>query len=253
MSTGSLGVSLPFRVPSSPSPAASRGPCSPPATMAHVPVRPLPTALQTHEPAQRQSRVSFTSGGSSPHLSGGSSLQFAASTASSQSSSAPPVPLPKGARPPSPQPSSARHSFRHERIYEPRKSSASSTWKLEWRGISKMVKWAFLGDKVCDRRKPTQSVGPSSWTRRNSSAVHNTRGPRPYDLRTSRVDIDLTMSPENSDSRVDLVYEAERRVAQSEMGHAVDYSSCDFDHASAPYPFAQHDGPYVSLHHNPPS
>lgn len=232
--------------------------------MAHLPpVRPLPTALQTQDPTQRRSRVSFTSG-SAESSTGESSLHFHTSTASSHTSNASTVPLPKGARPPSPQPSFSHHNatkgydsatLQHERergSLPRRRSFTSSLWKFEWRGISKTIKWAVLGEKFSERRV-SKSAGPSSWrpAPAHSTTAFRTHSRVPQISRAEPLDgINLTsspvaLSPDVSDSCLHLVYDDDRRIVQLDIGHVIDYTSADHSVTNSYHPVEQ-DSPYVS-------
>ncbi|EJD04202.1 uncharacterized protein FOMMEDRAFT_27963 [Fomitiporia mediterranea MF3/22] len=133
--------------------------------------RPLPTVLQPLDNRARRSRVvSFSSVSettpSSNPSSGESWFHISASQASSHSSACYCPPLPKGARPASPQPTrifeldSRSHGTGTDQYPSSIKRSGtfSSSWKLEWRGISKVVKWAVMGDKSNDDASKPGSV-----------------------------------------------------------------------------------------------
>ena len=196
------------------------------------PVRPLPTALQTRDSTRRRSRISFTSGESSNNHSVESSLHCFGSNASSQTSHSSTAPLPKGARPPSPQSSFAYHcaqTGQDEHIQMPPKRALSSSWRVEWRGLSRMIKWAVLGEKVSPPMQgeilPGIRDNPS-----RSSISFRTKPLSPdkvadsYDSRYN--DIDRITSPsalcsaENSSSCLNLHYECERITVHSGMGHS---------------------------------
>ncbi|OCB86166.1 hypothetical protein A7U60_g6755 [Sanghuangporus baumii] len=138
--------------------------------------RPLPTVIQPTEAESRRRRrvVSFSSdsipSNSNPHS--GESWFHVSTSQSSRSSISAHHPLPKGARPASPQPtriteldSPSHAQTSHRDASSLKRSGTFSSWKLEWRGFQKVVKWAILGDKSHDsqrRRKQSSRANKNS-------------------------------------------------------------------------------------------
>ena len=204
--------------------------------------RPLPTVLQPADVRlHRRSRVaSFSSTSesalsSNPH-SGESWFQVSASQSSHSSTSSVP-PLPKGARPASPQPSRFfdldvhSHASNINKSQSPLKRSGTfSSWKLEWRGISKVVKWAVLGDKSGDNEP--KSHNSSSRRNKNSRVVNSTKNQRePVSQGSDEALPDRAfspyicaspsspLSPIISATQDDAIYEGQYSVSELGDGH----------------------------------
>ncbi|KAL5534478.1 hypothetical protein ACEPAG_940 [Sanghuangporus baumii] len=143
--------------------------------------RPLPIVIQptaTEAQSRRRRVVSFSSdsipSSSNPHSISGESWFHVSTSQSSRSSTSSHHPLPKGARPASPQPTRvieldsppSHPQTSHCDACSLKRSGTFSSWNLEWRGIQKVVKWAVLGDK---------SHGSQRRRRQDSQANKNTR------------------------------------------------------------------------------
>ncbi|KAH8120073.1 hypothetical protein DFH11DRAFT_1539299 [Phellopilus nigrolimitatus] len=151
--------------------------------------RPVPPPL----PPIHRSRVSF----SMPHSPSTESSNIHSgeswsndSSFTSYSSNSSKSPLPKGARPPSPQstrpsdhPSSSETSAKSKSASSPKRSGTLSSWKVEWRGVSKIVRWAVLGDRLESEDKSTTRRRCSGSRRRHSDGGNplNKSGPRLFD------------------------------------------------------------------------
>lgn len=169
--------------------------------------RPLPTVIQGshghghgHVHGDHQTRVSFSSGScSSNHASGDSCFQVSHSISSSHTSHSSHAPLPKGARPPSPQ--LAQHHTHHGRGPSPhhgqsshsrpaskqtRSRSPSFTWKMDWRGVSKVVKWAVFGEQPSRELTSTTSKGRTQSPRSRSRTTGTSSHRAYYQDRASR-------------------------------------------------------------------
>ena len=123
--------------------------------------RPFPLVLQSSSEAYQNSssRIISYSSNSTSVCSSSPSTGSWSHTCRSHSSSHPSSfyhsQLPRGARPASPQPS---RPIEHRDLYPSLVSNATplnsneknvnSSWKLDWRGISKIVKWAIPSDKT---------------------------------------------------------------------------------------------------------
>ena len=123
--------------------------------------RPFPVVLQSSSEAYQNSssRIISYSSNSTSACSSSPSTGSWAHTCRSHSSSHPSSfyhsQLPRGARPASPQPS---RPIEHHDLYPspvsnatplyPNEKNVNSSWKLDWRGISKIVKWAIPSDKT---------------------------------------------------------------------------------------------------------
>ncbi|KAI5121309.1 hypothetical protein M0805_003776 [Coniferiporia weirii] len=210
------------------------------ATVAVAVARPLPTVLQPAHPVTRPGRsrlVSFSDSSLSSPNTGDSWFHVpqAVSTDSSQSSHSSNPPLPKGARPPSPQ--SSRPAVPHGDPDPSRKRSTSlSSWKVEWRGFSKVVKWAVLGNRLEDGDRPHKH-STSEGTHYNSdvlafgtSEVQRLDKPLPYDRDDTAYDPHICASPTSPLPSSVLVMSMDPTYdgdgprllrPQSELGHGV--------------------------------
>ncbi|KAL5518732.1 hypothetical protein ACEPAH_415 [Sanghuangporus vaninii] len=160
--------------------------------------RPLPTVIQPAEADSRRRRVvSFSSdsipSNSNPHS--GESWFHVSTSQSSRSSTSSHHPLPKGARPASPQPtriteldSPSHAQTSHCDASSLNRSGTFSSWKLEWRGIQKVVKWAVLGDKSHDSQRPRKQ---SSRANKNTRHGHYTTSAEQREAISYRLDEDL--------------------------------------------------------------
>lgn len=157
-------------------------------------------------------------------------------------------PLPKGARPPSPQPFILASALapqarsRNKRRGAPPLHRHSSSWKLEWRGLSKIVKWAFLGDRHEEPVKPRERG-------RSNERTHDQRGPRSLPAhhrhyhreRVQQTNTGAPLSPSTSATCVDngvpflskseLGHDSEARVRSASRYHGV-YPSAAYMNAS---------------------
>lgn len=139
--------------------------------------RPLPTVLQNTEHDNRLSSSS-RSAESSNHASGESWFNSGVSSQSSHFSS---PPLPKGARPPSPQTlqvnvnhpvlSTGADSDHHTRADPPLTRNSSLAWNLQWRRFSKVVNWTAPSEKEQRRQRVL--------TKRSPNPTHNYRDRAP--------------------------------------------------------------------------
>ena len=211
--------------------------------------RPLPTVLQPPDAHSRIRRrvVSFSSesipfSDSNPH-SGESWFQVPASQ-SSHSSASSHQPLPKGARPASPQPArvieldSPSHVHASHHHSTPLKRSGTfSSWKLEWRGVQKVVKWAILGDKSHEahrrRRKNSQAGQNTRQGDNTDSALQRElrldddsprdRGVSPYICSSPTSPV----SPTTSATCVDALLERHYSHSELDHGHSIDFTASE--------------------------
>lgn len=136
-------------------------------------------------------------------------------------------PLPRGARPPSPQPfvltrDPTRLLTQYQDLKNPTRPPnrrSSSSWKLEWRGLSKVVKWAFLGDHRDEviQRERHRSV------RLHDTAHGRKRNPqsaRPLHDEHNQYGPPSPLSPSTSATCVDLTYDGTHMLSGSELGHS---------------------------------
>ena len=221
--------------------------------------RPRPSVIQSPDGAvDLHARGSLSSGSSSNHASGESWFRPSHSLTSHSSHGSVP-PLPKGARPPSPQVGATQrqvhqiphnHTGRHDAraVNTVRDSTQrnSSSWKVEWRGISKMIRWAVLGEKLSPASSPgkssksPRSPGPQAGAhRRSRSRARHHRSPRPVrpDSRpgnSERPHASGSASGRASGTRADELHPSSSRdrsrhpspPQQSDLGHgAADHSN----------------------------
>lgn len=204
----------------------------------HLP-RPRPAVIQGthHIPSSSHPQSRSTASDSSapvtpicsnPH-SGESWFQVSTSDYTSPTSHSYLQPLPKGARPPSPQPFVLARDPTHPvgQLRDAKDSTrplyrrSSSSWKLEWRGLSKIVKWAFLGDR---QDEGAQQYQPRE--RRSTVRPHHPRGQdrdphsvnRLYDERIRQA-VPPPLSPSTSETCIDLTYDGAHMLSKSELGH----------------------------------
>jgi hypothetical protein len=237
---------LPHLRPSSPMPASSPG-----ASVAHLPAmavygpltRPLPTVLQPVDSLSgKHLSASPVSTDSSVHNSLESWFHVSSSSSNSSFSVHPSVPpLPKGARAPSPQPSSSRiaqhtHAATLPSLVSPAPSPSGSrqachslSWSFEWRGISKIVKWASTSqsEKSPDNVQPSRPPSPRFPESTAVIGIYKDAEARHYAPKNFpgahvHEDLDASEPPAsfaNSSSRVDLA-EGRYNCSQSEHGHS---------------------------------
>lgn len=218
--------------------------------------RPRPLVLQPAHCPPHRSLSKTSASGESSNTSSSNSFQLSPTNISSDSShsSAFVAPLPKGARPPSPQFARAlrdgrtphnAHNLQSNRIRKPRPTSSPSAWRVEWRGISKLVKWALHSEKPRSNALG-RGANPSRRNYHGSGSVtSNSTGTTttfwavdrslPPGLSSPELNLNhlqsasptSPLSPTNSTSCVDLTWDS-GPVAQTEIGHGTTMSAYEY-------------------------